>query len=65
MPYLGATTLADTLADLRSQATLPDSGAGLLSTLRRPEAAVDRRVGRVRGERRRPRPDRRSADARR
>jgi serine/threonine protein kinase len=33
MPYLGATTLADTLSDLRSQAALPRSGDGLLSTL--------------------------------
>ncbi|MCA1686885.1 MAG: serine/threonine protein kinase, partial [Planctomycetia bacterium] len=33
MPYLGATTLADTLADLRSQATMPDTGAGLLDSL--------------------------------
>ena len=33
MPYLGATTLADTLADLKRQAKMPDSGAGLLSTL--------------------------------
>jgi eukaryotic-like serine/threonine-protein kinase len=34
MPYLGATTLADTLASLRSQAALPRSGEGLLSSLR-------------------------------
>lgn len=34
MPYLGATTLADTLADLKQQATMPASGAGLLSSLR-------------------------------
>ena len=33
MPYLGETTLADTLADLKSQARMPDSGAGLLSSL--------------------------------
>jgi serine/threonine protein kinase/tetratricopeptide (TPR) repeat protein len=34
MPYLGATTLADTLDSLRSQATLPRSGDGLLSSWR-------------------------------
>jgi serine/threonine protein kinase/tetratricopeptide (TPR) repeat protein len=34
MPYLGATTLADTLTSLRSQAALPRSGEGLLSSLR-------------------------------
>ena len=34
MPYLGATTLADTLASVRSQAALPNSGEGLLSSLR-------------------------------
>jgi serine/threonine protein kinase/tetratricopeptide (TPR) repeat protein len=34
MPYLGATTLADTLTSLRSQDSLPRSGAGLLSSLR-------------------------------
>src|SRR4051794_4159639 len=34
MPYLGATTLADTLAELRQRARLPDSGEALLSTLR-------------------------------
>ena len=33
MPYLGATTLADTLASIRSQAVLPKSGDDLLSTL--------------------------------
>ncbi len=33
MPYLGSTTLADVLSDLRRHATLPDSGAGLLSSL--------------------------------
>jgi eukaryotic-like serine/threonine-protein kinase len=33
MPYLGATTLADTLASIRSQAVLPKSGNDLLSTL--------------------------------
>ena len=40
MPYLGATTLADTLSDLRSQAALPKSGDGLLSTLHSRRAAV-------------------------
>jgi eukaryotic-like serine/threonine-protein kinase len=39
MPYLGATTLADTLACLKSQATLPRSGDGLLSSIRSGEAA--------------------------
>ena len=34
MPYLGAATLADTLTSLRSQAALPRSGEGLLSSLR-------------------------------
>lgn len=34
MPYLGATTLADTLASVRSQATLPNSGEGHLSSIR-------------------------------
>jgi eukaryotic-like serine/threonine-protein kinase len=41
MPYLGATTLADTLASVRSQATLPRSGDGLLSSIRSRKAAVD------------------------
>jgi hypothetical protein len=36
MPYLGATTLHDTLSSLRSQAALPKSGDGLLSTQRSP-----------------------------
>ena len=35
MPYLGSTTLADTLAVLKSHPTLPRSGEGLLSTLDR------------------------------
>ena len=34
MPYLGSTTLAELLSDLRRHKTLPDSGAGLLSSLR-------------------------------
>ncbi len=34
MPYLGSTTLADTLASVRSQAAFPRSGEGLLSSLR-------------------------------
>jgi serine/threonine protein kinase/tetratricopeptide (TPR) repeat protein len=34
MPYLGATTLADTLSTLRSHAELPRSGEGLLSSIR-------------------------------
>jgi eukaryotic-like serine/threonine-protein kinase len=34
MPFLGATTLSDTLQDLRSQATMPDSGAALLRSVR-------------------------------
>ena len=33
MPYLGATTLADALASIRSQAVLPKTGDDLLSTL--------------------------------
>jgi tetratricopeptide (TPR) repeat protein len=33
MPYLGATTLANTIAGLKSQAGLPKSGEGLLSSL--------------------------------
>src|SRR5262249_55544637 len=33
MPYLGATTLADTLAHLKREAKMPASGAGLVSTL--------------------------------
>lgn len=32
MPYLGSTTLADVLNDIRQHQTLPDSGAGLLSS---------------------------------
>jgi serine/threonine protein kinase/tetratricopeptide (TPR) repeat protein len=40
MPYLGATTLADTLSDLRSQAVLPRSGDGLLSTTQSRKTAV-------------------------
>ncbi|MFO0954123.1 MAG: protein kinase [Isosphaeraceae bacterium] len=34
MPYLGQTTLADSLSTLKRQPSLPGSGAGLLSTLR-------------------------------
>jgi serine/threonine protein kinase/tetratricopeptide (TPR) repeat protein len=34
MPYLGHTTLADTLVTLRSQTALPRSGEGLLSSFR-------------------------------
>jgi serine/threonine protein kinase/tetratricopeptide (TPR) repeat protein len=34
MPYLGATTLADTLTALKSQDSLPTSGEGLLSSMR-------------------------------
>ncbi len=34
MPYLGATTLADTLAAIRTQEAMPRSGQGLLSSLR-------------------------------
>jgi serine/threonine protein kinase/tetratricopeptide (TPR) repeat protein len=34
MPYLGATTLADTLAALKRQDSLPRSGEGLVSSLR-------------------------------
>jgi len=33
MPYLGSTTLADTLTSLKRQATLPRSGRDLLSTI--------------------------------
>jgi serine/threonine protein kinase/tetratricopeptide (TPR) repeat protein len=42
MPYLGATTLADTLTALKSQESLPRSGAGLVSSLRsrKPMAAT-------------------------
>ena len=47
MPYLGATTLADTLADLRSRATLPDSGEGLLSTLATRRGPRSRRRDRI------------------
>jgi serine/threonine protein kinase/tetratricopeptide (TPR) repeat protein len=32
MPYLGSTTLADVLLDLKRHESLPDSGAGLLSS---------------------------------
>jgi serine/threonine protein kinase/lipoprotein NlpI len=39
MPYLGATTLADTVASVRRQATLPRSGEGLLNSLRSAEAS--------------------------
>jgi tetratricopeptide (TPR) repeat protein len=35
MPYLGSSTLADVLHDLKQQADLPDSGAGLLSSRQR------------------------------
>lgn len=42
MPYLGSTTLADVLKDLRQHETLPDSGAGLLSSHKgRPSATRD------------------------
>ena len=34
MPYLGATTLADTLSELRQRKRLPETGEALLSTLR-------------------------------
>jgi hypothetical protein len=40
MPYLGATTLADTLTALKSQDSLPKSGAGLLSSLRSRKTAA-------------------------
>src|SRR5262249_60071092 len=35
MPYLGSSTLADVLHELKQHPTLPDSGAGLLSTRRK------------------------------
>jgi eukaryotic-like serine/threonine-protein kinase len=35
MPYLGSTTLADVLCELRRHESLPDSGLGLLTTRRR------------------------------
>ena len=40
MPYLGATTLADSLASIRSQAVLPKSGNDLLSTLHSKKSAA-------------------------
>ena len=58
MPYLGATTLADTLADLRSQATMPDSGAGLLSSLHARKGRAAGSGGRPAGPRRRRPPGR-------
>ncbi len=45
MPYLGSSTLADVLNDLKRQPTLPDSGAGLLSTRERKVATTDARPG--------------------
>jgi serine/threonine protein kinase/tetratricopeptide (TPR) repeat protein len=39
MPYLGSWTFADILQELRQNPTLPDSGAGLLSTRRRRSSA--------------------------
>ena len=36
MPYLGSTTLADVIANLGRQESLPDSGAGLVGTLALP-----------------------------
>jgi serine/threonine protein kinase len=46
MPYLGATTLADTLSDLRSHEGLPKSGEGLLSTIQS-KKPVDQQRARV------------------
>ncbi len=43
MPYLGATTLADTLASVRSQAALPRTGEALLSSLRSKRTSTERR----------------------
>jgi eukaryotic-like serine/threonine-protein kinase len=40
MPYLGSTTLAQVLHELKQQPTLPDSGAGLLSTHQRKYATM-------------------------
>ncbi len=40
MPFLGSTTLADVLHELKQQPTLPDSGAGLLSTHHRKYATM-------------------------
>jgi eukaryotic-like serine/threonine-protein kinase len=45
MPYLGATTLADVLKELRRHETLPDSGLALLSSRRtRVPSAEDQRL---------------------
>jgi serine/threonine protein kinase/Flp pilus assembly protein TadD len=41
MPYLGVTTLADTLSNIRSQAILPRSGEGLVSSLETKNPAAD------------------------
>jgi serine/threonine protein kinase/tetratricopeptide (TPR) repeat protein len=49
MPYLGATTLADTLASLKSQAALPKSGEGLLSSLRSKRAMASAHPGPAEG----------------
>ena len=45
MPYLGSGTFADILDELRQQPTLPDSGAGLLSTRHRKSSTRAMRPG--------------------
>ncbi|HWB08542.1 MAG TPA: protein kinase [Pirellulales bacterium] len=49
MPYLGGTTLADVLRQLRGNASPPDSGLDLLSTLRS-GATLGRRTSSIAGE---------------
>ncbi|HEV3342167.1 MAG TPA: protein kinase [Pirellulales bacterium] len=53
MPYLGGTTLADVLRQLRGKAAPPDSGLDLLSTLRcgASSVSVDERSAAADGER--------------
>jgi serine/threonine protein kinase/Flp pilus assembly protein TadD len=45
MPYLGSGTFADVLHELKQNPTLPDSGAGLLSTRHRRSSAGGSRPG--------------------
>jgi serine/threonine protein kinase/regulator of sirC expression with transglutaminase-like and TPR domain len=51
MPYLGVATFADILRELKRSPTLPDSGAGLLSSRRRRSSACEPRPEGSRGSR--------------
>jgi serine/threonine protein kinase/lipoprotein NlpI len=50
MPFLGSNTFADVLRELKQHATLPDSGAGLLSTWRRKVPTTQMQQGSSRGD---------------